>query len=618
MRSSLVIACCWWAGTLAQGQVLAPPERVEAEAFEKHIELRWQAVSDAQLGGYQIFRSSDGGITFELLRTVNATTTAVVDWTGDEGDVVSRCYRVRSMRNAGLEVSDFSQAACAQTAPMTDEQLLDMVQRYTFRYFWDYAHPISGLARERFDSGDLVTIGGSGFGILAVLVGVERGWITRQQGLDRLIQIASFLQFAQRFHGAFPHWMSGSTGQVIPFSPYDDGADLVETAFLMQGLLAARQYFDRDDAQEAGLRTAINSLWRGVEWSWFRRGNGPVLYWHWSPNFGWQMNFPLRGFNEAQLVYLLAAASPTHAVPGTLYQTGWAAAADYCTPAIYYGYPIFTGSNGGGPLFFAHYSYLGFDPRRWRDACCNYFVRNRNHALIQWEYTKANPKKHVGYSAECWGLTACDAPNGYSAFSIANDQGTIAPTAALASMPYTPEQSLAALRFFYRQLGERLWGICGFYDAFNLGQNWFAASYLAIDQGPIVAMIENYRTGLLWRLFMSSPEIEPALQACGFTPDSTATSASLPTAEPTCTVSPNPVRSGLLNLAVSIPESLPYQIEVVNTNGQPVYRAQEDGLHAGETVFQIPVAHWPEGVYLLRLSMPQKEPVIRLFCILKN
>ncbi len=605
MRYLTVIAI-WLGGFCAWAQGPLPPAQVEAEGYERHVELRWAPVNDGQLTGYQVFRSEDGGLTFELLRTVGAGTHVIVDWTGDEGLEVVRCYRVRSVRSNGLAVSDFSETVCAQTRAMDDEALLDMVQRYTFRYFWEHAHPVSGLARERWNSGDLVTTGGSGFGIMAVLVGAERGWITRQQALSRLVQVVSFLQFAERFRGAFAHWMSGSTGKALPFSAFDDGADLVETAFLMQGLLAARQYFDRDDAQEAGLRAAITSLWHGVEWSWFRRGGGPVLYWHWSPNFGWQMNFPLRGFNETHIVYLLAAASPTHGVPGSLYQSGWAGNANYCTPAIYFGYPIYTGANGGGPMFFAHYSYLGFDPRGWRDGCCNYFTRNRHHALIQWEYAKANPKKYVGYSAECWGLTACDAPNGYGAFDIVNDQGTIAPTAALASMPYVPEQSLAALRFFYRELGERLWGIYGFYDAFNLTQNWFANSYLAIDQGPIVVMIENYRTGLLWRLFMRNPEIAPALLACGFAPDSVASAGAVTTTLGNFAVFPNPApRSGLW-VRAEVGEGQPYLLELIDAAGRRVSGwVQEGQLHTGENLIGPMVGPWAKGWYVLRLTTPR-------------
>ena len=521
----------------------AAPAGLTATGYDSHIELRWTASSSMGLTTYQIYRSTDGGNQFTLLQSVPASRTTCIDWTGDEGQNLERQYQVRSV--AGSNSSSFSPPDTARTYVMTDEQLLDMVQQYTFRYFWDYAHPVSGLARERSNGNpNIVTTGGSGFGLMAIIVGTARGWITRAEALDRMLQIVSFLQYADRFHGVFPHWMNGNTGNVYPFSQFDDGADLVETAFMMQGLLAVRQYFNQNNAHENALRAVIDGLWEDVEWDWFRKTpNGPVLYWHWSPNYAWQMNFPLRGFNETQIVYLLATASPTHPVPGSLYQSGWATS-NYANPSVYFGHKIYCGPFGGGPLFFAHYSYLGFDPRGWRDSYCNYFVRNRNHALIQQAYSQANPEQHAGYSAEAWGLTASDDPNGYAAHDIYpnNDNGTLSPTAALASMPYTPAESMAALRHFYRVRGERLWGEYGFYDAYNLDQNWFADSYLAIDQGPIVAMIENHRSGLLWQLFMQNPEISPALLAMGFQPDNSATKEdNLAKTGFAVTVFPNPV-----------------------------------------------------------------------------
>lgn len=502
----------------AIGQPPAAPSGLTATGYERHVELDWPKNAEPSVSEYRVYRSTDG-VDFSLFKTVSANLPICIDWTGDEGLNLSRSYKIAAVANG--QVSDFSAPVTATTATMDDEQLLDMTQRSAFRYFWDYGHPTSGLARERSNGNDdIVTTGGSGFGIMALIVATERGWITRDQAVERMVQIVSFLQFADRFHGAYPHWMDGNTGNVIPFSQYDNGADLVETAFLMQGLLAARQYFDQDTPLESAVRSVITGLWEDVDWNWFRKNNGPVLYWHWSPNYAWQMNFPLRGFFEAQIVYILAAASPTHPVPASLYQTGWTSG-NYANPASYYGYKVYCGPYGGGPMFFAHYSYLGFDPRGRKDAFCNYFVRNRNHALMQVAYATANPENHDGYSAECWGLTSSDDPNGYSAHDIwpQNDNGTVSPTGALASMPYVPAESMNALRHFYRDLGEGLWGPFGFYDAFNEDQNWIADSYLAIDEGPIVAMIENQRTGLLWSLFMSNPEIEPALSAIGFVAD---------------------------------------------------------------------------------------------------
>ncbi len=587
-------------------QIPAPPSNVAASGYDSHVEITWAASTSPNVNGYQIFRSTDGGMQYNLLKNVGTQVASLIDWTGDEGQNLTRHYKIKSTAPGGL-ASDFSETATAETHPMNDEELMEMVQRYTFRYFWDFAHPASGMARERSNgNGEIVTSGGSGFGIMAVAVGAERGWVTRQDAVNRMIQIVSFLQNAARFHGVFPHWMNGTTGAAIPFSQYDDGGDLVETAFLMQGLLAARAYFDQNTPLEMALRNAITGLWEDVEWDWYRKNNSNVLYWHWSPNHAWQMNFPLRGFNETQIVYILAAASPTHSVPASLYQTGWTSGG-YANPSIHFGHKIYCGPFGGGPMFFAHYSYLGFDPRPVKDAFCNYFVRNRNHALIQNAYSIANLENHVGYDADCWGLTACDGPSGYSAHDIHpnNDDGTIAPTAALASMPYTPAESVAALRHFYRNLGEKLWGIYGFYDAFNLNQNWFAPSYLAIDQGPIVAMIENHRTGLLWDLFMQNPEIQPALDAIGFQPDNSSTEEDfLKKNGFDAEVFPNPVgANGVLNLEFSVLEKQKLTARLTDGQGRVVrFLFQNREMPTGVFQENLEIKGLPRGVYFLEIK----------------
>ena len=596
------------------GQTPVAPAGVNAQGYDRHIELRWQPVADPSVTNYQIYRSTDGGVNYDFLKNSGGNTSTTIDWTGDEGQTVARHYRVKAVKNNGL-TSAFSDPAQAQTRVFSDEELLDMVQYYTFRYFWDFAHPVSGMARERSNGdGNIITTGGSGFGIMAIIAGAERGWITRAEALSRMSQIVSFLQFADTYHGVFPHWMNGTNGNTVPFSQYDNGADLVETAFLIQGVLAARQYFDQNNPNENSVRNAITKIWEDVEWDWFRKNNGPVLYWHWSPNYGWQMNFPLRGFYEAQIVYLLAAASPTHPVPGSLYQSGWTANPGYCTQAIYYGYPVYCGGFGGGPLFFAHYSYLGFDPRGWKDACCNYFIRNQNHALIQWEYAKKNPEKHVGYGENSWGLTACDGPNGYSAHDIQpnNDDGTIAPTAALASMPYTPSQSMAALKYFYRNLGEKLWGNYGFYDSFNENLNWYAPSYLAIDQGPIVAMIENYRTGLFWNLFMKNPEIEPALQACGFQPDNSVLTQQLALPNALVSVYPNPVQGGQFTLVVENTTAQVLSAGLMDITGRPVLQIMTtEYMPAGKNTRAVLTGQLPQGIYLLKIQNSDNQVVIK-------
>jgi len=399
---------------------------------------------------------------------------------------------------------------------LSDEELLTEVQRATFRYFWDFGHPVSGLARERNSSGETVTIGGSGFGIMAILVGIERGFITRQQGIERLAKIVNFLKRADRFHGVWPHWMNGSSGRTIPFSTNDNGADLVETSFMAQGLITVRQYLDTTSPIESEIATEINTLLNTIEWNWFTRGGQQTLYWHWSPDKAWAMNMQIRGYNEALITYVLAASSESFAIEPQVYHNGWASNGGIRNGKTFYGITLPVGFDYGGPLFFAHYSFLGLDPRHLRDRYAQYWDQNRAHTLINRAHSIANPGNFVGYSADSWGLTASDHPTGYLAHEPTRDNGTITPTAALSSMPFTPQESMQALRHFYFVLGDKLWGDYGFYDAFNPTQAWWARSYLAIDQGPIILMIENHRTGLLWDLFMSAPEVQRALDKLDF------------------------------------------------------------------------------------------------------
>ena len=401
---------------------------------------------------------------------------------------------------------------------ISDEELLTLVQKQTFKYFWDFGHPVSGLARERNTSGEIVTTGGSGFGVMAIVTGIHRNFITRAEGLARVQKIVSFLKNnTTRYHGAYPHWLNGSTGATVPFSTKDNGADLVETSYLMQGLITARQYFNGADAAETALRTDITAIYNGVEWAWFRKDNSNVLYWHWSPNYTWDLNLPLQGWNEALNTYILAAGSPTSSIPKSVYDIGWSRNGAMKNGNTYYGVQLPLGVANGGPLFLEHYTFLGVNPIGLVDAYANYETQTKAHTLINYNYCVANPAKNVGYSADCWGLTASDIPNGYAASSPTNDLGVIAPTAAISSIPYTPTESMAPLRFFYYKLGDKLWSDYGFVDAFKLNDPWFATSALAIDQGPIIIMIENHRSKLLWNLFMSAPEVKTGMKNLGFT-----------------------------------------------------------------------------------------------------
>lgn len=421
------------------------------------------------------------------------------------------------------------------TAVLADTALFRLVQQQTFQYFWEGAEPVSGLGRERFHADNnypyndknVVTSGGAGFGVMAIIVGIERAFVTREEGRKHLEKIVHFLETADRFHGAWPHWWNGETGKVVPFGKKDNGGDLVETSFMVQALLCVRQYYQNGNAAEKALAARADKLWKEVEFDWYRNGKN-VLYWHWSPTYAWEMNFAVRGYNECLIMYVLAASSPTHGVPAEVYHEGWAdngKIKEVNKPdgiAANYKYKLQMKHQGdawnGGPLFWAHYSYLGLDPRGLKDKYADYWEENRNQALINYQWCVDNPNKFKGYGSNNWGLTSSYSVKGYAghAPTTKRDLGVISPTAALSSFPYTPDQSMAAMKYWYNNMKEKLWGPYGFYDAFSEQDNWYLPHYLAIDQGPIVVMMENYRSGLLWNLFMSCPEIKTGLTKLGF------------------------------------------------------------------------------------------------------
>ncbi len=513
------------------------PQNLRAKGYDRHIDISWTPVTDLYLQSYSIYRSLNGH-KFQAIGIQIAGINRFTDFLGRSG--VKASYRVRAV-DRSYRLSLLSDVASAATRELSDDELLTMLQEACFRYYWEGAHPVAGAALENIPGDDrIVATGATGFGIMALIVGTDRGFITREQGLQRLTEIVSFLEKAPRYHGAFPHFMNGYTAEnMLVFGMFDNGGDLVETSFLMEGLLAARQYFKGPNQDEQDLYRRITSLWESVEWDWYRRSpQSNALLWHWSPQWSWFIDHRLTGFNETMITYLLAIASPTHSVPADLYYSGWAGQSPaamayrsgwsgssegdlYRNGHTYYGIKLDVGVGSGGPLFFTQYSFMGFDARGIHDRYTDYFDNNRNLALINLAYCEANPGHFLGYGADDWGLTASDDQLGYSGHSpeLANDNGTITPSGALGSFPYTPQASMAALKFFYRELGDRLWGVYGPRDAFNLTHNWFSPVYMGLDQAPIVVMVENYRSGLIWKLFMSNPEIQPMLDKIGFQPD---------------------------------------------------------------------------------------------------
>jgi hypothetical protein len=510
---------------------LPTPRNVQATGYDRHVEVEWEAESSSKVARFVIYRALDGknfvpvGIQLPDIHRYE-------DFLGKSG--VSAQYKVASA-DREYKLSHLSGAASGTTRELTDDELLTMLQRACFRYYWEGADPNSGMTRENIPGDDrMVATGASGFGIAALMVGVDRGFITRAQGIERVTKIVTFLERASRYHGAWSHYMDGGTGKTMPvFGMFDNGGDLVETSFLMQGLLAARQYFRGHSPAEQSLYDRITKLWESVEWDWYRENpQSEYLYWHWSPQWTWQIHHPLIGFNEVMVTYLLSIASPTHGVPADMYYSGWASQGPraleyragwsgstdgdrYGNGHTYYGIKLDVGVGTGGPLFFTHYSFIGFDPHKFHDRyTSSYFENNRNIALINRAYCIANPKKFSGYGANAWGLTASDGPFGYvpHAPDNSNDTGTITLTGALASFPYTPEASMEAFKHFYRDLGGQLWGVYGPRDAYNPTRDWVSLIYMGLNQAPITVMIENYRSGLVWNNFMANPEIGTMLE----------------------------------------------------------------------------------------------------------
>lgn len=411
---------------------------------------------------------------------------------------------------------------------LNDDTLLDTIQKQTFNYFWDGAEPNSGLARERLHMDNVyptspkntVTTGGSGFGLMAILVGIKRNFITKEQAFVRFEKIIDFLEKADRFHGAWPHWLNGETGKTLAFSKKDNGGDLVETAFLVQGLLTVAEYFKNGNEEEQKLVSKIDKLWRDVEWDWYTKGED-VLYWHWSPEYNWEMNFPVGGYNECLIMYVLAASSPTHPIKPSVYHKGWAKNGKIISNDKMYDEDLVLNyyehdETLVGPLFWAHYSYVGLNPKGLSDNYADYWKLVQNQAKIHYKYAVDNPKSYKGYGDSLWGLTSSYSLKGYKGHNPKHDLGVIAPTAALSSFPYTPKKSMKMLRNLYKN-HDSLIGKYGPYDAFSFEYNWYTPRYLAIDQGPIPVMIENYRSGMIWDLFMKNEDVQKGLDTLEFT-----------------------------------------------------------------------------------------------------
>lgn len=520
--------------TYAAEQPVAPELRnIRAEGKCGRIDILWDQ-GDALF--FEIERLDPGAKDFHRINKVLWTTNLYGDFIGRTSGIYR--YRVRAIfvsRSGEPEYSGWSPVVSASPGVATTKQLLTQVQEASFRYFYHYRHPVSGLAREKTpycraasisdltpryighvrDIRRLCTTGATGMGMFNLVVGVERGFITRDEGARWALQMLRFLsEKAERFHGAFSHWLNGDTGKTRKFAGKEDnGADTVETAFLASGFIVLREYFTADTPAEREIRALSDSLWKSIEWKWFTRTGeqGAPLYWHWSPDYAWAKNHRVRGFNEAAILYILAVGSPTHAIHPDSYHKSWRHPG-YGNERTEFDVPMVLGRGLGPPIFWTHYSYLGLDPRKISYKGTSYFEHFKRFCEVQVRYAQSKAGEFEGYGP-LWGLTSSMGPNGYQGHRPGDkDDGTITPTAALSSMPYAPKYGVFCLKTMYTKYGGTIWKDFGFTDAFNLSEDWVADSILGIDAGPIAPMIENFRTGICWKTFMRAPEIRYALK----------------------------------------------------------------------------------------------------------
>ncbi|GAO29609.1 hypothetical protein JCM15548_11816 [Geofilum rubicundum JCM 15548] len=540
---------------------------------------------------YQIYASFDNQETYQLRHTTEEP--YCLDFVPQQYRNSTVHYRI--VAEASGETSQAAEAS-AVIRDFTDDELMDMVQSYSFRYFWEGAHAGSGMAMERSHvGGSTVTSGATGMGLMAMIVAHERAFENPEAIKERVLKILTSLETCERHHGAWSHWYDGDTYQTLPFSAGDDGGDLVETSFVAQGLLAVRNYFTGTDNASVQIREKATQLWEAIEWDWYRNGDQNVLFWHWSPNTHFAKNMKIYGWNEALVTYILAAASPTHSIPKEVYEQGWAGNGDMVNRRVFYTHELFLSPNWGGPLFWVHYSHLGINPRGLSDQYANYWQEYVNTVKIHHAYAIDNPLNHKGYSTNCWGLTASDDPFGYTAHEpMNNDNGTISPTAALSSMPYLPEASMMALKYFYRERGQDLFGLYGPYDAFNEKYNWVQKSYIGIDQGPIVSMLENHRTGLLWNTVMKDADLQAGLNQLGFAYQTSTSTRSVPASEE-LRLYPNPASKQVGIEWSTKDNNQPIHVNIFTLHGQMV---QSQQLTAGETGLVVNISELPNGVYL--------------------
>jgi hypothetical protein len=495
------------------------PTGLVSRTGDQSVVLHWEPVGEGHWAGYRVYRSLASHGPFALQNPTVLKTPGFCDLNVTNNQIYF--YRVTAITTASNETDPSPVLAAVPHAFADDDEFLEYLQQTSFDYFWYGANPVNGLVPDRLPSASPCSIAAVGFGLSAIGIGIDHGWVSRAQGLARVrTTLNTLLQGSQGpeasgtigHRGWFYHFLDMNTG--CRYAPFDTELSSIDTALLLAGALDVKQFFNHTNAAESEIRTMADTLFNRVDWNWMARGTN-VLSMGWKPGSGF-LTANWVGYNEAMILYILGLGTASHPLPPTAWDrwTGgytWASHYDFS----FVPFP---------PLFGHQYSHCWIDFRHIADAYMNrrnstYFENSRRATLAQRAYGIANPQGRTGYSSNVWGLTASDGPNGYAARGAPpsqNDDGTIAPTAAGGSLAFAPEVSIPTLRYFYSQFRTNIWTAYGFRDAFNPGADWWGPDEIGIDQGPMVLMIENYRTQRVWRRFMQNPEVQRGLQKAGF------------------------------------------------------------------------------------------------------
>ncbi|MEI2725462.1 MAG: glucoamylase family protein [Verrucomicrobiota bacterium] len=521
MKRSFVLYALLLAGTFCAAVAIEAPTGLVSRTGDRSIVLHWDKNSESNLSGYRVYRSPNSGGPFVAQSPSLMASPGFCDLSASVVNGLTNFYRVTALTTTAEESLPSAILAAVPHAFASDDEFLDYVQQCHFDYFWYLANPRNGLIPDRSTTNSPCSIAAVGFGLTAIGIGVDHGWISRTQGVARVLTtLNTFLNGPQGpsssgtigYKGWFYHFLDMNTALRSPSTELSS----IDTTLLLAGILYAKQFFDATNTDETTIRAMADAIFSRVDWNWMAQGTN-VVSMGWFPSSGFIPNNWV-GYNEGLHLYCLGLGAPTNPLPASAW-TRWTSGYVWSTNygQAYVPFP---------PLFGHQYSHCWIDYRHTADAYMNgrnstYFQNSRRATLAQRAYCITNPSGRVGYSSNVWGLTACDGPSGYAARGAPpaeNDDGTIAPTAAGGSIAFTPEFSLPTLRYFYTQYRPRIWTAYGFRDAFNLGAQWYGSDELGIDQGPIVIMIENYRTQRVWRRFMRNPEVQRGLERAGFVP----------------------------------------------------------------------------------------------------